>query len=209
MKTKAVTIRNADADAQSRRVRPVVLLAAFVLGITPVFWLWTNRFQAKAIAPRFTNHRDQLAYMLAQHGLSVSSVRLDRAWPDRINSQTYGANITVVLSDAVNAKMALGRIECRVEKRKCWYRLASLGIDMEELPDLAPFIPTPVLPATIAVTATPRDLMQAGIEEVSSCLAPRTAPRAASTPQTTVAEDVQSALNCLTSDVHFPRMIKP
>lgn len=128
-------------DFENRRVRRWVSGAA-VLGIIelPVLlWLWL----APLTQPqRFTNHQDQVAAALRGHGLVVSQVFIDQGWPDKINNQTYGANLTIYLASEGVTQPVVGRIECRAKKRNCWFRVAKLNIEREPLSDLVPVTPS-------------------------------------------------------------------
>lgn len=128
-------------DFEDRRVRRWVS-GAVVLGMVELpilFWLWL----APHLQPqRFTNHQDQIAAALRGRGYMVSQVFIEQGWPDKINNQTYGANLTIYLIDDAIAQPVIGRVECRVKKRNCWYRVAKLGIEREGLSDLLTRPPT-------------------------------------------------------------------
>lgn len=120
-----------------RWVKAVMLVG--ILELPFLLWLWL----APLMEPqRFTNHQDQVTAVLRQNGVAVTQVYLNQGWPDRINHQTYGANLTLYLVDNP-AQPVLGRIECRTQKRKCWFQVAKLGIGRIELTDLVPPAATP------------------------------------------------------------------
>ncbi len=128
-------------DLENRRVRWWVRGAA-VLGLIELpalLWLWL----APLTQPqRFTNHQDQVAAALRGHGFVVSQVFIDQGWPDKINNQTYGANLTIYLASEGVTQPVIGRIECRVKKRNCWFRVAKLHIEREAMSDLVPATPS-------------------------------------------------------------------
>ncbi len=108
-----------------------------------LMWVWLAPLMQP---PRFTNHPDQITAALRQHGLTVSKVYLDQGWPDKINNQTYGANLTVYTSADPAAKPLIGRLECLAKKHNCWFRVTKLGIDREGLADL---VPVAISPSTL------------------------------------------------------------
>ena len=120
----------------------VISLIGF-LEMPLLMWLWITPLIQP---PRFTNHQDQIAASLRRQGVVFDKVYLDQGWPDKINSQTYGANVTIYYVGG--STPVLGRIECRVHKRNCWFQVAKLGIERQELTDLvAPSPPTKPAPS--------------------------------------------------------------
>lgn len=135
---------NNPPDENDRRLRRWVTLFVLVglLELPLLTWPWL----APLILPkRFSTHRDQITASLQGRGVALTQLFFEQGWPDRINNQTYGANLILYISDAPNAKPVIGRMECREGKRKCWYGVAALGIAREELDDLTP--PAPAEPA--------------------------------------------------------------
>jgi hypothetical protein len=133
-------------DDHERRLRRWVHVFVLIglLELPLLLWPWLGPL----IEPRrYTNHRDQITAAMQRHGVFVSQIYLQQGWPDQINSQTYGANLVIIISQAGGERRVNGRIECRVEKRKCWYQVASLGIRREELSDLVP--PAPPEPTAL------------------------------------------------------------
>lgn len=125
------------SDDKDRRVRRWVnvLVLIGLLELPFLMWPWI----APLIQPkRYTSHQDQITADLRQHGYTVNQVYLDQGWPDRINSQIYGTNLSIHLSGGFGSTIVSGRLECRVQKRNCWYQVAMLGISREELTDLVP-----------------------------------------------------------------------
>ena len=121
-----------------------VILLIGLLEMPLLMWLWITPLIQP---PRFTNHQDQIAAALRYQGVAFEKVYLDQGWPDRINSQTYGANVTIYVNGSTGTTPVLGRIECRVQKRNCWFQVAKLGLERQELSDLVapapPAKPTP------------------------------------------------------------------
>jgi hypothetical protein len=144
MTTAHTTHLTKDKDHKRNRWVKVIVLVG-ILELPLLVWLWLSMINPPA---RFTNHHDQIAAILRQHGVSFTEVYLDQGWPDRINSQTYGANVSIYIVDSAGAMgspdaSALsaaspisGRLECRVQKRNCWFQAARLKIEREELTDL-------------------------------------------------------------------------
>ena len=139
-----------ETDPRLRRWVKIIVVVG-ILELPLLLWLWFSMLHPPV---RFTNHHDQVAAALRQHGVSFREVYLDQGWPDRINSQTYGANITIYLSDLAGGSHSSdsaalsaasppinGRLECRVQKRKCWFQVARLKIEREDLTDLVAAVP--------------------------------------------------------------------
>lgn len=132
-------------DDSERRLRRWVHVFVLVglLELPLLAWPWIEPL----IQPkRYTNHRDQIMAALHSHGVNAAQVYLQQGWPDQINSQTYGANLIIQLGDAGD-KQVMGRIECREQKRRCWYQVAALKIRREDLSDLVP--PAPPEPSRL------------------------------------------------------------
>ena len=126
----AQTVKRSEGnDRRSRRWVTVFVLIG-ILEVPYLMWPWI----APLLQPkRFTNHHDQIAVALRQHGVSFDQVYVSQGWPDQINNQTYGANLTIYVTGSTPVS---GRIECRVKKRNCWFQVARLGIGREDLSDL-------------------------------------------------------------------------
>ena len=135
---------NTPPDDRDRRLRRWVNIIVLVglLELPILMWPWL----APLVLPkRFSNHHDQIAAALQAHGVAFTQLYLNQGWPDQINSQTYGANLSIYVSADANAKPIMGRIECREQASRCWYQVAALNIPREELSDLvspAPAEPT-------------------------------------------------------------------
>lgn len=128
------TLTSYDKDRRARRWVNVLVLIG-MLELPFLAWPWI----APYVQPkRYSSHHDQIAAAVRRHGYTVNAVYLDQGWPDRINSQTYGTNLAIHLSGGFGSTTVSGRLECRVEKRNCWYQVATLSISREELTDLAP-----------------------------------------------------------------------
>src|SRR5262245_11995787 len=90
--------------------------------------------------PRFTNHQDEIAYVLQERGIAFEQVVLSQNWRDTQNFYAYaeysiyGADVIVNLADG---QVARGRVECRYKRSSCILFLAKLGIINQELQDLA------------------------------------------------------------------------
>jgi hypothetical protein len=128
-----------DRDHKARRwVKALVLVG--LLEFPVLTWLWL----APLAQPKsFTNHPDQVTDALRQQGITVKQLYVSQGWPDRINHQTYGANLTIYTADSSGSSPIVGRLECRVAKRKCWFQVAKLGISRVELADLVPVTAPP------------------------------------------------------------------
>ncbi|GAB4121885.1 MAG: hypothetical protein Fur005_13410 [Roseiflexaceae bacterium] len=92
--------------------------------------------------PRFTTKVDAIGYVLRQQGVDYQMIYLNQGWPDRINSQTYGANLEIVTP---TQQRLGGRYECRIEDRNCWIAVPQLGIDLQPVPDLSKPYNLPIL----------------------------------------------------------------
>lgn len=131
-------------DERDRRLRRWVNIFVLVglLELPLLLWPWLAPF----IQPkRYSTHEEQIAAALQAHGVAFTQLYLEQGWPDQINNQTYGANLSIYVSAGANAKPIMGRIECREQKSRCWYQVAALNIPREELSDLVP--PTAVEPS--------------------------------------------------------------
>ncbi len=132
MKTAQTSNLSEDKDRKLRRWVYVIVIVG-VLEVPFLMWPWLSSLNPPV---RFTNHRDQIAAALRSQGVSFTEVYLEQGWPDRINSQTYGANLSIHVSGVSGSTPVSGRIECRVQKRNCWFQVARLNIAREELTDL-------------------------------------------------------------------------
>jgi hypothetical protein len=137
---------------KDRKLRRWVYLAVLVglLEVPYLIWPWL----APYFRPReFTSHKEQIVAILQEKGIAFDNIYLEQGWPDRINHQTYGANVIVHVS---GSNPISGRIECRVEKRRCWFHVAKLGIRRQELADVV----------TTAARAAPEPSWSERIESV-------------------------------------------
>jgi len=92
------------------------------------------------LRPRhFTDHQEEIAYILHQRGVVYEQVTLSQTWRDTQNFYAYaeyaiyGADVIV---DMPEGKIAYGRIECRVRRTKCSLSVGKLGILNLPLPEL-------------------------------------------------------------------------
>lgn len=90
--------------------------------------------------PVFTSFNDAIAYDLQQRGVPYRTIMINHTWPDTVNDQRYGAQLMVELNDR---SMAHGRLECRQQKRGCYFSLTEVGIRRQELPELGVERPWP------------------------------------------------------------------
>jgi hypothetical protein len=117
------------------RLAAVLVGVLLIVGLLEVPFLMAPWFAQRNQRKTFTNHRDQIAAMLQSRGIAVTTDRVatEQGWPDRINHQTYGANLIVHMPDGTRT---LGRIECRDAKKRCWFELSHIGVRRSELDDL-------------------------------------------------------------------------
>jgi hypothetical protein len=89
--------------------------------------------------PRFTTHRQEIAYVLDQQGIAYERIRLEQDWRDTQNFyayadySVYGADVIVQLRGGREVR---GRIDCHEKRTACHLFLRSLGIPDVALPDL-------------------------------------------------------------------------
>jgi|GEM_PF-7042680 len=121
-----------DTDRRTR-FWVTIFVCVGILELPYLSWPWV----APLLQPKqFTNRQEQIADALRQHGVALTQVYLDQGWPDRINSQTYGANLTIYVAHNSGTTPVAGRIECRVQKRQCWFQITKLNTGRVDLPDL-------------------------------------------------------------------------
>jgi hypothetical protein len=183
-----------------------------MLPLTAGLWL-AQRSQSTRASTTFNTHQEQVGAALRQHGIAFTHVYLDRGWPDRINSQNFGANLAIYLDDTPDAKAVPGRLECRIAKRKCWFQVARLGLEREELSDLVPFS------SAAPVTSTRDTTMIGRLRTLNSCFAGTPSPvltpfvgRTGSTSSRSIKSGVSEFSDCLTSLTshrQVPRIERP
>jgi hypothetical protein len=180
-----------------RRARIWLILAPLaVLLTTPFSPLLRTLIALDPFAPAtFTNHPDQIKAALLQHNIAVAHVYVEQGWPDRINSQTYGANLAIYASDAPGEKPVLGRVECRDAKKRCWFQVAKLGVRREDLIDLAPYQPQQRADAPV------NQQISAQLTDMQTC--------AADVFASSSLRDLKTRAKCLTSVLIFPRITGP
>jgi hypothetical protein len=95
---------------------------------------------AVLLHPRqFTDHQEEIAYILRQRGVVYEQVTLSQTWRDTQNFYAYadyaiyGADVIINMPDG---KIAYGRIECRVKRTKCSLSVGKLAIINLPLPEL-------------------------------------------------------------------------
>lgn len=115
----------------SQRINRRLLLA---LGGLPLLCAAVLLLAFALQPPRFTSRADAIGYVLQQRGIIFEHVYVNRAWPDTVNSITYGANLIIVLSGVEEVP---GRIECRSGEQNCYINVVRLGIDRAPIPDLS------------------------------------------------------------------------
>ncbi len=133
-------------DDTERRLRRWVNLFVLVglLELPVLMWPWLGPLTQPR---RYTNHHDQIMAALHSRGINAAQLYLEQGWPDQINHQTYGANLIIIVAAGNGERKVSGRIECREQKRRCWYQVAALGIGRENLSDLVP--PAPPQPTNL------------------------------------------------------------
>lgn len=135
---RATTITPPDDNERRLRRWVGVIVLVGLLELPLLSWPWI----APLIQPRqYSSHREQITDALRNHGITVNQMYFEQGWPDQINSQTYGANLIILVADGAGEKRVLGRIECREAKRRCWYQVRALGIRREDMSDLVPLVP--------------------------------------------------------------------
>ncbi len=112
-----------------------LIVVLLLVGLLEIPYLMAPWFAQRNRQRTYTNHREQIAAVLQARGIAVTAdqVFTEQGWPDRINHQTYGANLTVQLSDGTRT---LGRLECREAKIRCWFELSHIGVPRTDLEDL-------------------------------------------------------------------------
>lgn len=83
--------------------------------------------------PRYSSFPDAIRGDLMQRGYAVDRVELLHAWPDTVNTLSYGANVRVIMR---TGSEHWGRLDCRVGRRDCVYYLPMAKVFQQQLPDL-------------------------------------------------------------------------
>jgi hypothetical protein len=183
-----------------RRTRSRLIIASLAVAAFALFAPFSPLIRAlialDPFAPAtFTNHPDQIRDALSRHNITVARVYVEQGWPDRINSQTYGANLMIYASDGLGEKPVLGRVECRDAKKRCWFQVAKLGVRREELIDLAPYRAQQPPPASMS------EQLQTQFADMQTC--------AVDVFAASSLRDLKTRAKCLTSVLIFPRITRP
>lgn len=99
-----------------------LLICAAIVGV--VLWLQP---------PRYNSFADAVAADLRQQGLATSRIELVHAWPDTVNTISYGANLRVTL---LSGRVVWGRLECQQQTQNCMYQLNINDMGRRPLLDL-------------------------------------------------------------------------
>ena len=70
--------------------------------------------------PRYNSFGDAIRADLRQQGIAVRRIELVHAWPDSVNTISYGANLRVTL---VSGRVVWGRLECQHLTQNCTYQV--------------------------------------------------------------------------------------
>lgn len=108
----------------NRRLMLITSIAVSICGV--VVWLLLQ-------PPRYTSFPDAIRGDLRQRGYAVDRVELLHAWPDTVNTLSFGANVRVIM---VTGSEHWGRLDCRVGRRDCVYYLPMAKVFQQQLPDL-------------------------------------------------------------------------
>src|SRR5262245_31423873 len=88
---------------------------------------------------RFTDHQEEIAYILRQRGVAYERVTLSQTWRDTQNFYAY-AQYAIYGSDVIidrpDGSVAYGRVECRVKRTQCSLSVGKLGLINLPLPEL-------------------------------------------------------------------------
>ncbi|MFO7167555.1 MAG: hypothetical protein DIU80_005950 [Chloroflexota bacterium] len=118
--------------SDERRQRWIRRLA-LALGALSILCFALAVVAVQLLPPRFTTHRDAIAYSLDRHGIGYENIYIEHAWPENLNTQRFAATLDVRLA---GSRRVFGLIECRTGRQECRYSLPSLGIVREPLPEL-------------------------------------------------------------------------
>jgi hypothetical protein len=83
--------------------------------------------------PRYNSFGDAIGADLRQQGIAVRHVELVHAWPDTVNTISYGANLRVTL---VSGRVVWGRLECQHLTQNCTYQVNMNDMGRRALLDL-------------------------------------------------------------------------
>jgi len=99
-------------------------LMACIVVITGGLWLQP---------PRYQSFGDAIGADLRQQGMAVRNIELVHAWPDSVNTISYGANLRVTL---VSGRVVWGRLECQQQQKNCTYQVNINAMTRRPLLDL-------------------------------------------------------------------------
>jgi len=83
--------------------------------------------------PRYNSFGDAIGADLRQQGIAVRRIELVHAWPDSVNTISYGANLRVTL---VSGRVVWGRLECQHLTQNCTYQVNMNDMGRRALLDL-------------------------------------------------------------------------
>jgi hypothetical protein len=83
--------------------------------------------------PRYNSFGDAIRADLRQQGIAVRRIELVHAWPDSVNTISYGANLRVTL---VSGRVVWGRLECQHLAQNCTYQVNMNDMGRRALLDL-------------------------------------------------------------------------
>jgi hypothetical protein len=108
----------------TRRTMQIIAMVGCICGL--VAWILLQ-------PTRYTSFPDAIRGDLRQRGYAVDRVELLHAWPDTVNTLSYGANVRVIM---VTGSEHWGRLDCKIGRRDCEYYLPMAKVFQQELPDL-------------------------------------------------------------------------
>lgn len=83
--------------------------------------------------PRYNSFGDAIGADLRHQGITVRDVELVHAWPDTVNTISYGANLRVTL---MSGRIVWGRLECVYQQQNCTYQMNINAMTRRPLADL-------------------------------------------------------------------------
>ena len=90
--------------------------------------------------PRYNSFGDAIGADLRQQGIAVRRIELVHAWPDSVNTISYGANLRVTL---VSGRVVWGRLECQHLTQNCTYQVNMNDMGRRALLDLVDGVSLP------------------------------------------------------------------
>lgn len=108
------------------------LLIAGVAG-SAVLCLALELVVQTARSPAIRTHKDAIAYVLQQRGITHQNITFTQTWEESVNLRVFNAAVQVHLTDG---RTLHGWIGCEQGDSVCFLVLRGAGINGERLPDI-------------------------------------------------------------------------